>query len=310
MTASARHAALLLASFASTSCSSSPDRSSSPDALEAGVDAPDAGVDAPEAGVLDAATPQVPACDSANRCSGGLTCCSGACVDVSRDPANCGACSVVCASAQFCTGSACEDVAFAHICDTRAITVALDPFPEDDEAGATLGTALSGACGPSVTMQQSSQLQPGILAMDAGRPALGVGDMLVAAGGAYGQLAVGYMDTAGLTPVYLSTDGVTARMIDRATGTQLVIAQVSDLGPHHDLFFLELAVEPQSGTLCFFGAGVLAPGTLAAAYYGSTQVVPGRAGDAHSWYVVEWTDTNGDGAANAGDVFAVRASGP
>jgi hypothetical protein len=293
---SVRLTALLFASLASASCDSSPDSAGSPVALEAGVD--------------DVAAPEAPACDSANPCAGGLTCCSGACVDVSRDPANCGACGVVCGTAQFCTGSACEDATFAHMCDSRAITVALDPIPEDDQAGVALGTALSAACGPSVPMQQSSQQQPGILATDAGRPATGVGDMLVAGGGAYGQLAVGYMDNAGLTPVYLKTDGVTAMMIDRATGAQLVTAQVSNLGPHHDFFFLELAVEPQSGTLCFFGAGILAPGTLAAGYYGTTQLVPGRAGDAHSYYVVEWTDKNGDGAANAGDTFVVKGSGP
>ncbi len=296
MTARARHLALLLSSLASLSCASSRDRATSPETLD------DAGI--------DASASRQPACDDANPCSGALACCAGACVDTSHDPANCGACGVACGASRFCNGSACDDAVFAHMCDESKVTVTLDPFAVDNEAGAALGTALVATCGHGLVVQQQSQLQPGVLAMDAGRPATGVGDLLVAGGGYFGQLAVAYMDSAGLTPVYLKTDGVTARLFDRATGTELVSAQVSDLGPHHDFFFLELAVEPQSGTLCFFGGGILGPGTQAAGWYGVNQLLPGCAGDAHSWYVVEWTDTNGDGTAGPGDAFDVQATGP
>jgi hypothetical protein len=86
-------------------------------------------------------------------------------------------------------------------------------------------------------------------------------------------------------------------------------APVSNLTQHHDYFYIELVVEPQSGTLCLGAVGILDPGTTAAGYWIANQVVPNRASYPDAWYVYEWTDTNNDGVADTGDTFALIAHG-
>ena len=256
------------------------------------------------------------ACDSTHKCSGALRCCASVCTDTARDPRNCGACGVACTAGQFCTGTKCDSAIFSNLCANPKATVDLGQFAPDNAAGVALGAALTTSCSPAVAVGQASQLS-GILEGDAGRPNIGGGDTLVVGGGGFGQLAVQYLDSSGLSPIFLKTDGVTAQYIVRATGAPAFAAvMVSDLTAHHDYFFVELVVEPESGTLCFVGAGILAPGTAAAGYYGSTQLIPNRAADMHSWEAVEWTDapgsggTPGDGIPNAGDTFRVVASSP
>ena len=78
---------------------------------------------------------------------------------------------------------------------------------------------------------------------------------------------------------------------------------------HHDYFLLELSVEPISGTLCFFGYGMLSQGTIAAGYYFQSTIVPALSTYTDAWYVYEWTDTNNDSVPNAGDTFALTAHG-
>lgn len=40
-------------------------------------------------------------------CGGGLTLCSGQCIDVTSDPANCGACGASCPAMSTCAAGAC-----------------------------------------------------------------------------------------------------------------------------------------------------------------------------------------------------------
>jgi hypothetical protein len=297
-----------------------------PSMVDAGPSMVDAGPSTVDAGpsTVDAGGP-VP-CDPTFPCGSGLSCCANFCTDTAHDPRNCGACGVACTASQFCTGTACDNAIFSNVCANARATVALGPYSQDNAAGVTLGGALATGCNPAVSVVQASQ-ESGILAGDAGQPNTGVGNTLVVGGGSFGQLAVRYLDQAGLSPLYLKTDGVTAQYILRSTGTPAFAAvMVSALTAHHDYFIVELAVEPQSGTLCFVGAGILAPGTGAAAYYGSTELIPKGASGMHSansWVAVEWTDAPGDGGApgeggvdmgdgipNAGDTFRVVASGP
>ncbi len=277
----------------------------------------DAGTDTSagnDSGVGDSGFDAGPACDPQHPCvdggdAGTIACCSGFCTDTARDPRNCGMCSNACSATQFCTGTQCDDAVFANLCVNRNATVVFDPFPSDNDAGSTLGMAMVSTCNPPTTLVQVSQSAPGVLDPDSGQPLLGVGNTLIAGGGSFGQNAVGYMDNAGVTPIYLTSDGTTAWFKNRA-GTALVTTPVSNLTAHHDYFFLELAVEPQLGTLCFFGVGMFSPGTLAAGYWGATQLIPNAGTDTKSWYAYEWTDTNNDSVPNAGDTFNLIASGP
>jgi hypothetical protein len=200
---------------------------------------------------------------------------------------------------------------FTNLCDNPPITVVNDPFPTDNEAGAAIAYAVAAACPEAgVTVSIVPQTKPGVLVHlgDAGfQPNTGVGTTLVAGGGAYGQVSVAYMDQTAATPVYLTNDGTTSHIIERSTGVPIVTAldsTVNNVG--HDFFFLELAVEPNSGTLCLFGMGIYGQGTIAAGFWGSQMFNLADAGAA--FYVVEWTDT-GDMIPNAADTFTLLYSG-
>lgn len=298
------------------------------DAADATIDgAADARADADATAPVDAASEEEPEggaeagdggdggdgaipCDAASACTGSLSCCSGLCTDLGHDPRNCGACGNACNATQFCTGTQCDNAVFSNVGANAAITVVEDPYPIDIEAGVAIGNALGTLTDGGVVVVP--QTQPGVLIPegDAGwRPNTGVGTTLVAGGSWFGQLSVAYMDNSGLTPVYLTNDGTTSHIYQRSTGLAVVTVADSALTNSHDYFILELAVEPQSGTLCLFGQGILAAGTVAAGYWGSQMVVPNNATYTSPWYVYEWTDTNGDGTPDQGDTFDLVAQG-
>ena len=89
----------------------------------------------------------------------------------------------------------------------------------------------------------------------------------------------------------------------------VVTTLVSNLSIHHDYFFVQVTVEPTTGTLELMGVGILAPGTQAAGYLLSAVIVPSYATYTDAWYVYEWTDTNSDSMAGAGDTFTLVAHG-
>jgi Cys-rich repeat protein len=51
----------------------------------------------------------VAGCTNAHGCPGKMSCCTGACVDESSDPADCGACAMACAGGSNCCDSTCSD---------------------------------------------------------------------------------------------------------------------------------------------------------------------------------------------------------
>ena len=240
--------------------------------------------------------------------AGVLTCCNGTCVNTAADPMNCGACANACTSTQFCTGTKCDDLIVANICDNPNATISLDPYTADNTAGAAIGTGLA-ACTPAVTVTQVNQSDGGIVDPVTGRPITGVGNMFVTGGGGFGQLGDHYLDSQALTRLYVTADGVTEQIVDRTTGMNLVDEVDTDLTLHHDFFYVQLTVEPISGTLCFMGVGMLQYGTAAAGYYVGAVMIPNLPSYTDAWYVYEWTDTNNDGIANDGDTFTMTNSG-
>ncbi len=138
-----------------------------------------------------------PVCDASDQCGDGGTCCVGHCSNVATDPHNCGSCGNTCVTNQFCTGTACEGAVFSNICENHMGTIVLDEYDTDNDAGGTMGGALAASCSPPVTVNAVSQ-DAGI-ANDpiTGRPIAGPGDTLVLGGGHYGQITMGYLDSAG-----------------------------------------------------------------------------------------------------------------
>jgi hypothetical protein len=125
-----------------------------------------------------------------------------------------------------------------------------------------------------------------------------------------------YMDGRGvappptpLTPLVLDNDGTNAWIRNRKTNVDIALTSIASLTPGHDFFLLELSIEPISGSLCFFGYGMLSPGTVAAGYFVQSSVLPNLSTFTDAWYVYEWTDTNGDSVPNAGDTFTLKGQG-
>jgi hypothetical protein len=279
--------------------------------------APDTGVDAgldagPEASSLvpcdmdaeaDAADAEV--------CSGPSTmaCCSGFCVDTALDPRNCGQCGVACTAHQFCTGVQCDDAVVANVCGNPSATVVLDIYGADDEGGTAIGVALAAICTPPTNVVYRNEDAGGVTDPTTGRPITGVGNTFVTGGGGYGHVGIAYLDMMNLTPLFPSVTGDEYDVVERSTGTNVVSTTFEALTSQHDYFYIELAVEPISGTLSVSGVGLLAPGTVAAGYYLGAVVIPNRASYPNNWYLFEWTDTNGDSIANAGDTFTQVATG-
>ncbi len=196
----------------------------------------------------------------------------------------------------------------ANVCANARGGVSLDSYPVDIEAGVAIGTALATNCMPAVTIDQVVQSSTGFLDPGTGRPISGPGDTFVAGGGAFGQRGVAYMEKA-LSPIFLTSDGTTGQIRNRAANTAIVTTPVNLLTEHHDYFYVQLMVEPVSGTLCFSGVGMLGPGTQAVGFFTAAELVPNRSKYTASWYVYEWTDSNNDSVANAGDMFTQVASG-
>ncbi len=80
-----------------------------------------------------------------------------------------------------------------------------------------------------------------------------------------------------LSPIFLTSDGTTGQIRNRVANTAIVTTPVNLLTDHHDYFYVQLAVEPVSGTLTFSGVGMLGPGTQAVGYYTAAELVPNRA---------------------------------
>jgi hypothetical protein len=272
-------------------------------ASETGGDA-----DATATDTADTAKPPVdaPACSDGG-CTDGLTCCGSSCIDLAKDPLNCGACGRACTLTQFCSGSKCNEAVFANVCENANATVVKDPYDPDNAAGKLVGAALAASCAPPTVVVEKDQGAAGVLDFS-NRPLGGVGMTYVTGGGSFGQKTIDYMDKAALTPIYLSGDGTNVEFKVRRTGTTLVTAPITTLTDSHDYFFVELAVEPVSGTLCFSVQGMFGGGTAAGAFWASTEVVPKRATYTDAWYAYEWTDS-GDKLPDATDTFRLIAKG-
>jgi hypothetical protein len=272
----------------------------------------DAG-DGSDGAFVDAGPPLIP-CDvdaqaDAQTCVGPATeaCCGGFCADTARDPRNCGQCGVVCTTHQFCTGLQCDDAIVANVCGNLGATVVFDQYAADNEGGASIGAALAASCGTNVV--QLAEDAGGVTDPTTGRPITGPGNTFVTGGGGFGHVGIAYLDSMNLTPLYPFVTGDEYDVIQRSTGAKVVSTTFEALTPQHDFFYIELAVEPESGTLSVSGVGMLAYGTVAAGYYIGAQIIPNRASYTKAWYLFEWTDTTNDMIPDLGDTFTQVAMG-
>ena len=97
-------------------------------------------------------------CGNAPPCQGGQACCGGVCLDVTSDPANCGACNAACASGETCAANQCGcGMAGNHCAAPMACCSATctDITTDSTNCGTCntvcMGgdTCMSGTCGPA-----------------------------------------------------------------------------------------------------------------------------------------------------------------
>lgn len=228
-----------------------------------------------------------PGCKSDSDCATGETCCNGAyCSDLHKDPKNCGACGTVCGAQEFCSGTACVQALVKNVCSNSQATVVQDALDVDDNGGAAVASALTGACG-SVQATTVSQGAPGT--MDStGRPTTGPGNTYVAAGGGFGQKAIAYMNDARNAPVVTIDDSQNVSFVRTSDGTTIVKAPIATLTATHDFFLIYAAAEPVSGTLVFASYGLYPAGTTAGAFW-LKNMSGGVGAMDKQYYVYEWT---------------------
>jgi hypothetical protein len=77
----------------------------------------------------------------------------------------------------------------------------------------------------------------------------------------------------------------------------------------HVIFIIQFMRDPDSGSLILNAQGVWLAGTVAAAYYLNSEVLPDLAAQDKAWYAYEWTDRNGDKAPDADEIELLTSGG-
>lgn len=254
--------------------------------------------------------PPAPECTSTVDChEAGASCCSQMCVKTASADKSCGACGVMCSAAQFCASGGCRPLTLASLCTNAAFVVVTDGDSSDDAAAATASQALRSGCGQAATVTTVPQTDAATIDQKTGLPLIGPGRTAVFVGGSFFQHGLAYLEKNAATHVVGVQQGTAYTLRERATGRVLVQTDDTLISEHHDYFVVEMAKETQKSTLAAIVWGVRAPGTLAGGYYFATMLLPSRATLTKGFYVYEWTDTNNDGLANAGDAFSLITSG-
>jgi len=209
----------------------------------------------------------------------------------------------------------CEEAVLGNVCDNPAATLFFDPYSADNAATITLGAALGSTCHMTIESPDAAPFEP-----DSGQPTTGISDLCVIGGGAFGQPAVAYLDSRGLTDVTLGTANDDAGVFDLiftdrlGPGPPRVIAAApfSSTPTNTDYFLVELVVDPASGSLCLVVLGMGAQGTSAGAYYVANMFFATGAYKAStkSWYVYHWVASSETGVPGSSDTFTLVASGP
>lgn len=261
-------------------------------------------------------------------CGANQACCAGACKSTLATT-DCGACGVTCTADQFCDGVSCKDKTFPNFCANRNVVAIRDGIPLDNAATGVLASTITQNCSINTNLTFADDNDPTVVNQDGGALLLGGGYTVVTAGGPFPNLPVKWLErTQKVTKVYFSnnTPGTEfyfkrrlapdAGMPDPIIVTRLQSACLPGAdggggGATNDVFLVELAIDPASGTLALITYGLCSPGngTQAAAWYWANVMLPNRNTYMDSWYLYEWTDTNGNGTPELTDTWTRLASG-
>jgi hypothetical protein len=201
----------------------------------------------------------------------------------------------------------CTPLTFDRVCDVPQYTVVHTGVVLDDAAGTRMGQAISALCAPAPGGRTVNAADGGVVSR-AGAPLEGRDDLLVAAGGSFTQPVVNWLQASGRTQLIDSASNGLASIANRQ-GNVIFSVPLASLGPGLDYFALELLRSTPGGPLAVLGYGFYAPGTIASGWFFEHRVLAQQGTWPASWYVVRWTDGDGDLQPSAGDTYTVLGSG-
>lgn len=196
---------------------------------------------------------------------------------------------------------------FQDICLFMRAIVVEDTTAVDTEVSQQVLASLQVTCGVTFTIRHASQADAGILAAD-GRPLWDPSELGMLSGGPQIHDAVRYLDL-NATQIYVQESDPNAVWGERTTNNVVISLPLATFTPTHDVGIMQIVQEPIGGTVSLNVYGHATQGTLAAAYYFTTAIVPNLKNDRRRYYVIEWTDQDGDAVPTAADVFELRGSG-
>lgn len=195
-------------------------------------------------------------------------------------------------------------VRFSDLCNANMATVIHDGDFTDDGIGDRLGVAVSAACGPGFSVRTVDQTDVGILSPIDSRPLLGPDDLALVGGYSLHANVMVYLEPR-FTPVTWSRTATDYVLRDRATNSLLRAEPLASIDAAHDIGIVQVTLEPLGGTIVLNVFGAQNRGALAAAYYFEQQIAPSLATDTRSYYVVRWTNADGNANPSAGDAYTV-----
>lgn len=198
---------------------------------------------------------------------------------------------------------------FASGCAFDSITVILDGDAMDAAAGATMATAIGSGCETSPTITMVNQDEPGLLDPTTFAPLFGATSLGVLGGDAIVQNVMGYLMTAS-APIRVDISGGRYRVFLTSGGAALVDVAISDITTSHDYAVIQIIRDDPSDSTVIATHGYIFQGTLAGAHYFATAIAPDLPTEERTYFVLEWTDMNGDQMPTAGDTYTLLASGP
>jgi len=195
-------------------------------------------------------------------------------------------------------------VSFASLCLDQRVTVILCNAALDDNIAMVVPATLAAACATSPTTTTVQQTDPGVLAPVTRQPLIPSTELGVMVGGDGPQEGLSYL-VQNDTPV-IWTVGTRATIQVRATGATII--NMVNYGPAHDYGVIMMVRDAVTGTRYLSLQGPGGAGTAASGYWFNTVMAPTLSSDTHTWYVIDWMDTDTSNSPSSGDTFTILAS--
>lgn len=197
----------------------------------------------------------------------------------------------------------------AHVCGYTSATAILNGEPTDDYVAGALASAIESGCGHALTLRSLSQDTPGLLDPTTHAPLLGASDLGLIGGDSYYHDAMIYLQ-ASLTPLRSVDDGTRYRVTRRSTGQTHLDVLLTSITATHDYATIQIVHDPSTSSTVVVTYGYYYRGTLAGAYYFTNHVAPQIATETRGFFLLEWTNADGNADPSAGDTYTLLTTGP